>query len=54
MDLIFGSSGVAAADRERMAQINREIGLTEKVHGSVSEPTGRGLEKEALAEQHSD
>jgi len=27
MDLIFGSSGVAAADRERMAQINAEIGL---------------------------
>lgn len=58
MDLIFGSSGVAAADKERMAQINREIGLTEKVHGSVSEPSGGVMrsEKEALAasEQHSD
>lgn len=36
MDLIFGSSGVAAADRERMEQINREIGLTQAVEGSAS------------------
>ncbi|KEF56516.1 uncharacterized protein A1O9_06703 [Exophiala aquamarina CBS 119918] len=27
MDLVFGSSGVAAADQERMAQINAELGL---------------------------
>jgi len=27
MDIVFGSSGVAAADQERMAQINAEIGL---------------------------
>ncbi len=27
MDLVFGSSGVAAADRERMALINSELGL---------------------------
>ena len=31
MDLVFGSSGVATADQERMAQINAEIGLTRKV-----------------------
>jgi len=31
MDILFGSSGVAAADRERMAQINREIGLDKEV-----------------------
>ena len=28
MDVVFGSSGVAAADQERMRQINDEIGLT--------------------------
>jgi hypothetical protein len=33
MDLVFGSSGVAAADRERMAQINREIGLDSRLYG---------------------
>ena len=33
MDLMFGSSGVAATDRERMAQINREIGLDTRLHG---------------------
>jgi hypothetical protein len=33
MDLVFGSSGVAVADRERMAQINREIGLDTRFYG---------------------
>ena len=33
MDLVFGSSGVAAADRERMTQINREIGLDTRSYG---------------------
>ena len=33
MDLVFGSSGVAEADRERMAAINREIGLDARLHG---------------------
>lgn len=33
MDLVFGSSGVAAADKERMAAINREIGLESHLHG---------------------
>ena len=28
MDLVFGSSGVAVADQERMRQIYVEIGLT--------------------------
>lgn len=27
MDIVFGSEGVAAADFERQAEINREIGL---------------------------
>ncbi|OAP64129.1 hypothetical protein AYL99_00101 [Fonsecaea erecta] len=31
MDLVFGSSGVAVADQERMAQINAEIGLTRRL-----------------------
>jgi len=33
MDLVFGSSGVAEADRLRMVEINREIGLDSRVHG---------------------
>jgi hypothetical protein len=33
MDIVFGSSGVALADQERMAQINREIGLDSHLHG---------------------
>lgn len=36
MDVVFGSSGVAAADQERMAQINAEIGLTRKIQGELS------------------
>ncbi|KIW30812.1 uncharacterized protein PV07_02512 [Cladophialophora immunda] len=31
MDLVFGSSGVATADQERMAQINAEIGLNRRL-----------------------
>lgn len=33
MDVIFGSSGVAAADQERMREINREIGLDRMAQG---------------------
>ena len=46
MDLVFGSSGVAAADQERMRGINAEIGLEQKVRGltgrsaSVTETKG--------------
>ena len=40
MDLIFGSAGVAAADQERMREINREIGLDRMVQG------GYGSEKD--------
>lgn len=36
MDIIFGSSGVAAADAERMAEINKELGLDQLVHGHSS------------------
>ncbi|KAF2720711.1 MFS sugar transporter-like protein [Polychaeton citri CBS 116435] len=33
MDVIFGSVGLAAADAERMRQVNREVGLDDLVHG---------------------
>jgi len=33
MDVVFGASRTAAADQERMAQINQEIGLTELMYG---------------------
>lgn len=33
MDTVFGSSGVAQADQERMAAINIEIGLEAKIQG---------------------
>jgi hypothetical protein len=33
MDIVFGSSGVAVADRERMTQINAEIGLDRHIAG---------------------
>ena len=35
MDIVFGSSGVAQADRERMAQINHEIGLDARLRGTI-------------------
>ncbi|EXJ61608.1 hypothetical protein A1O7_02036 [Cladophialophora yegresii CBS 114405] len=38
MDLVFGSSGVAAADQERMAQINAEIGLNRRLSALAGEP----------------
>lgn len=45
MDVLFGSHGVAAADAERMREINREIGLEEKIAseplpGSIDEKSG--------------
>jgi len=44
MDILFGSVGVAARDQEIMAEINREVGLTDlseggSGHGKES-PTG--------------
>lgn len=47
MDVVFGSSRVASADQERMAQINREIGLDRMIHGGMSPPSEP--EKEANA-----
>jgi hypothetical protein len=45
MDVVFGSHGFAAADAERMREINREIGLeqvaaNEPLPGFVDEKTG--------------
>jgi len=40
MDVIFGSEGTAQADFERMAEINREIGLDALLRASL--PSGHG------------
>ena len=47
MDIVFGSSGVAAADTERMAQINREIGLDSHLRGEQNSDDG----KQAIGEK---
>ena len=39
MDLVFGSSGVAIADQERMDVISSELGLDRLARGGVSPPT---------------
>nr|OQO28289.1 hypothetical protein B0A51_03908 [Rachicladosporium sp. CCFEE 5018] len=58
MDTLFGSAGVAAADAERMREINREIGLEEMIHGSVAGQGGvhdeKILEEKAAAAEHRD
>jgi hypothetical protein len=41
MDLVFGSSGVAQADQERKAAINKEIGLDRLIRGSDGSDGGR-------------
>lgn len=58
MDILFGSVGLAAADAERMREINKEVGLDELVHGSVSAQGGQQPktieEKEKTGAQHQD
>lgn len=49
MDILFGSVGIAAADAERMREINREVGLDDLVHGSVS---AQGGEKRTMDEKN--
>lgn len=52
MDIVFGSSGVAVGDRERMAQINREIGLDSHLHGdqhSDDDKQGAVLDEKAAS-----
>lgn len=47
MDIVFGSSGVAVADQERMRKINEEIGLDERVRGLTERSaSASGIEKE--------
>jgi MFS family permease len=52
MDVIFGSQGVAAADKERIDQIHRELGLADlyaaEVHEDVKESE---KEKESVKEK---
>jgi hypothetical protein len=55
MDILFGSSGVAAADAERMREINREVGLEDIVrHGSVAYDEKTPEEKEREHSQDGD
>lgn len=42
MDVIFGSDGTAQADFERMAEINREIGLDTLLAGAGGHTSGSG------------
>ncbi|KAK3675247.1 hypothetical protein LTR78_004757 [Recurvomyces mirabilis] len=50
MDILFGSVGVAAADAERMREINREVGLDNAVRNASVDHTS-GLEKPVLDEK---
>jgi hypothetical protein len=51
MDIVFGSSGVAAADQERMDQINREVGLVSRATGQVTPPSEKPVAETVLAEK---
>lgn len=48
MDLIFGSSGVAEADKLRMAQINAEVGLDAALERVARNHEGLSKEKAAV------
>ncbi|KAF5967997.1 quinate transporter protein [Fusarium bulbicola] len=48
MDIIFGSEGTALADNERMAEINREIGLESIIYRDQSSHHAEVPEKEML------
>lgn len=45
MDLVFGSSGVAAEDLARMQAINEEIGLEERIRGLTGRSSSIAHEK---------
>ena len=52
MDIIFGSVGIAAADAERMREINKEVGLEDAVRGtSISHNID---EKPPVMDEHKD
>ena len=46
MDILFGSRGVAAQDKKRMTEINREIGLEALLANMGINPAGSGIEDE--------
>lgn len=52
MDVIFGSEGTAQADRERMVEINNEIGLTQLLRGGpgMAASEVREVEKDTVGE----
>ena len=53
MDVLFGSAGVAAADKDRLDRINEEIGLNARIRGgSVDEKMAE--DKTAIVGEHSD
>ena len=55
MDIIFGSVGIAAADAERMREINKEVGLEDAVRGtSVSHNIDEKPEVEKNHDDESD
>ncbi|KAK5123412.1 hypothetical protein LTR85_002844 [Meristemomyces frigidus] len=58
MDILFGSVGIAAADAERMREINKEVGLDDMVQrGSVGAPGGNGptfLDEKHAGVEHKD
>jgi len=54
MDNVFGSTGLAKSDADRMAGIQREIGLTAMIHGSQNGSDGEGKEEKPPIEKESD
>ena len=49
MDVLFGSVGAAAADEERMREINKEVGLEDAVRGtSVSHNIDEKLDQKEV------
>ena len=55
MDVLFGSVGVAAADAERMREINREVGLDQAVRaGSIAAGGEKGAFDEKEGRRSSD
>ncbi|GAP84441.1 putative high-affinity glucose transporter [Rosellinia necatrix] len=51
MDVIFGSEGTAQADFERMAEINREIGLTAMLEGLEGADSNHDVASEKKSKQ---
>lgn len=54
MDIVFGSSGVAAADQERMRQINAEIGLERRLSTYGTGAGGAGPDAAARGSRDSE